>query len=232
MANREDVVALQRKVKRCRSTGASVPRPADISTEERELVRRLCAGDEAAFEAMVRKHSPRMLAVARRYLPHEEDARDAVQNALLSAMRGIKRFVHQSQLATWLHRIVVNAALMELRNRRRRLEDSIEEYLPHFDSDGHWINEDPDSATAGHLPVERRETREMVRACIARLPESYRTILLMRDIEDLDTEEIARLVGASTNAIKVRIHRARQALRPIIEDELRGRASARSALTD
>jgi RNA polymerase sigma-70 factor, ECF subfamily len=192
---------------------------------ERDLVRRLREGDEYAFETFVRDFAPRMLAVARRFLPDGQDAQDVVQNALMSAVKAIHGFAQQAQPSTWLHRIVVNAALMELRNRRHRAEDSIEDLLPRFDDDGKWLNDNSNFASLGQLSIERRETRELVRKSIARLPESYRIVLLMRDIEDLDTSEIAQMLNASINAVKVRLHRALQAFRPILERELREQLS-------
>ena len=94
-------------------------------------------GDEQACEELVRAHTSRLLAVARRYLRSEEDARDAVQEGFVAAFRSIARFQGGSSLSTWLHRIVINACLMRLRSSRRRPETSIEELLPRFDGSGH-----------------------------------------------------------------------------------------------
>ena len=178
-----------------------------------DLVRRLKAGDEDAYADVVRTLGGRMLSVARRFLQDEEAARDAVQDAFLSAFRGIQNFDGEAQLGTWLHRIVVNAALMKLRTRRRKPEQSIEPMLPAFAEDGHHASRPvvawTDSAEQALL---RREARERVRAAIAGLPESYRTVLLLRDIEERSTREAADLLGVTENALKLRLHRARQAL--------------------
>src|SRR5688572_12499994 len=104
------------------SAMASEPSPA---AEEPDLLERLRSGEEGAYEELVRRYGGRLLAVARRFLPVEEDARDAVQDAFLSAFRGLASFEGQAQLSTWLHRIVVNASLMKLRTRRRKPEQSI-----------------------------------------------------------------------------------------------------------
>ena len=121
-------------------------------------------------------------------------------------------------LSTWLHRIVVNAALMQLRRRRRKPEQSIDELLPSFDAEGSWAGEGPQTATTEKI-LEGRDMRAMVRRCIARLPESYRVVLILRDIEELDTTETAERLGLSLNIVKVRLHRARQALRTLVERE-------------
>src|SRR5262245_1483632 len=96
------------------------------------LVARLRAGDELAFETLVRRHGGRMLATARRLLRDDEAARDALQEAFLSACAAMDRFDGRARLSTWLHRIVINCALMRLRRQRRRQEGSIEELLPRF----------------------------------------------------------------------------------------------------
>jgi RNA polymerase sigma-70 factor, ECF subfamily len=187
--------------------------------DEGNLVERLKLGDSTAFETLVHQYGGRMLAVARRFLPVEQDARDAVQEALLSAFKGIRNFAGEARLSTWLHRIVVNAALMQLRSRRRRNEEPIEDLLPRFDEEGKWAA-DSKGRLGEEIPFERRDTRDLVRNCIARLPENYRTVVLLRDIEDLDTEHVAQMLDATPNTIKVRLHRARQALRTIIEREM------------
>src|SRR6516225_8430087 len=116
-----------------------VRQPGTIA-EEATLLARMQAGDADAFEACVRTHCSQMLLVARRILQNEEDARDAVQDAFLSAFKGIGRFEGLSRLGTWLHRIVVNAALCRLRNRQHHPERSIEDLLPHFGEDEHQID--------------------------------------------------------------------------------------------
>ena len=188
--------------------------------DERQLLAQLRAGDEAAFEQVVQLYGGRMLAIARRFLNNEHDAQDAVQEAFTSAFRALDRFNGDSLLSTWLHRIVVNAALVQLRSRRRRGERTIEELLPRFDRGGEWLDDPTPWTEARETALERRDSREMVRRCIEKLPASYRSVLLLRDIEELDTEETARLMAVTSTAVKVRLHRARQALKTLIEREL------------
>lgn len=183
---------------------------------EGRLIERLRAGDPPAYEEIVRLHGGRMLATARRLLRSEEDARDAVQDAFLSAFKGVASFAGQSMLSTWLHRITVNAALMKLRSKGRRPEQPLDELLPVFDERGHWASDEREWSIPGEQALQRRETRELVRRCIDQLPERYRTALLLRDIEELDTEEVAAILGVNSNTVKIRVHRARQALRALI----------------
>ena len=184
---------------------------------EDALVARLRDGDDAAFELVVRREGGRLLAVARRILRNEDDARDAVQEAFLSAFRSIKSFAQGSRFSTWLHRIVINACLMRLRSNRRHPEESIEDFLPKFAEDGHQVDHPTPGWEAADELLERSETRAIVRSSIDRLPETYRSVLLLRDIEELSTEEAARLLGVTENAVKIRLHRARQALRGLLE---------------
>lgn len=182
-----------------------------------DLIHGLQIGDDACFEALVRQQGPRLLGAARRILRDEEDARDAVQEAFLSAFRSIGDFAEHSQIGTWLHRICVNACLMKLRGRRRKPETSIEDLLPRFLEDGHHETIPCEWKPADELLMQR-EVRDLVRESMALLPESHRTVLLLRDIEDLTTEETATALGVTTTVVKVRLHRARQALRALLEN--------------
>jgi len=186
------------------------------SESDTELVARLQSGDDTAFEPVVRLHTGRLLSVARRLLGNEEDARDAVQDAFIRAYKAIGTFESRAQLHTWLHRILVNVALMKLRERRRRPTESLEELLPAYTSDGHQAAASRDW---GDAILERKETAAIVREAIARLPDQYREVLVLRDIEERDTGEAAALLGTTPNAVKVRLHRARQALRTLLDRE-------------
>jgi RNA polymerase sigma-70 factor, ECF subfamily len=180
------------------------------------LVARLQAGDPDAYETVVRIHGGRLLSVARRFLPNNEDAQDAVQEAFIKAFRAIGTFEERAQLHTWLHRILVNTALMKIRSRKRRPEESIDDLLPTFQADGHQTTESRDWSDA---IFERKETATMVRQAIAQLPDHYRVVLTLRDIEERDTMETAAALGTTTTVVKVRLHRARQALRTLLDRE-------------
>jgi len=190
--------------------------PANLN-HQLDLIMRLRKRDESAFEEIVREFGGRMLSVARRFLSSEDDARDAVQETFLSAFQSIEQFNSGAMLSTWLHRILVNAALMQLRRRRRKPEQSIEELLPHFQTDGSWADDGDWECNTTEKVLEGRDTRAMVRRCIAKLPEPYRVVLLLRDIEELDTAETAAQLGLSQSIVRVRLHRARQALLTLIQ---------------
>jgi RNA polymerase sigma-70 factor (ECF subfamily) len=188
-----------------------------ISNQERELLAGLRRGDEDSYERLVRRYGRMMLAVARRLLRNDEDARDAVQNAFLNAFRALPRFRAEAKLSTWLHRIVLNAALMKIRAASRRPEVSIDRLLPLFDEQRRHA----EPVIPLSMPTESlllgQETRAYARACIDRLPAAYRTVLISRDIEDVDTAEAADILGITENAVKIRLHRARQALMTLLQ---------------
>jgi RNA polymerase sigma-70 factor (ECF subfamily) len=184
---------------------------------EAELVAALREGDAAAYTQLVRQLGGRAYAVALRFLRNEADAEDCVQEAFLHAFRSLESFEGRSSLATWFHRIVVNDSLMRLRSSRRRPEHSIEQLLPQFDSVNTRVEPTWRFEESVDSMVERRETRMLVRHSIDRLPESYRTVLLLRDIEGVSTREAATLLGKSPAAVKIMLHRARAALKKLLE---------------
>ena len=195
-------------------TGHAVATRSDV--DDTRLIAALKAGDEWAFEALVRTFGARLLAVARRFTRSDEDAQDVVQTAYLNAFRALDGFQGTAQLATWLHRIVVNTALMKLRSRRRRPEEPLDDLLPAFQADGHHVEQFSDWSLPADELLDRKRTRATVRRCIALLGEDYRTVLLLRDIEEWSTAQTAERLGLSKAAVKTRLHRARQALSTLL----------------
>lgn len=194
--------------------------PAPDLPDEATLVAGLRRGDDAAFELLVRTYGGRLLHVARRFLP-EEDARDALQEAFLSAFKAIHRFDGKAKISTWLHRIVVNAALMRLRKKSTQKEESLEPLLPTFLEDGHRTDPGPAWPENPEEVVGREQMRGIVRAAIDQLPPNYRNVVLLRDIEELNGAETGELLGLTSGAVKVRLHRARRALREILDSQIR-----------
>ncbi len=194
------------------------------ATRTEDEVRRLEAlrnGDEAAYAELVNEQFPILFAVTRRILRSDEEAQDAVQEAFLSAIKALPKFDGKAKVSTWLHRIAINAALMKLRKRPRSRERAIDDLLPRWEEDGHPVEPATDWDAVPEVAIESRETRDLVRTSIDELPEIYRTVLLLRDIEGLDTAETAELLEVTPNVVKVRLHRARQALRSLLDPHLR-----------
>jgi RNA polymerase sigma-70 factor (ECF subfamily) len=183
---------------------------ADIN-QDRELLERIRAGDKTACDDCIRVHSPGIYRLALRLMRDQSDAEDVVQEAFLSAFKGIDRFDGRSGLSTWLYRIAFNAAMMRLRRRRP-------EFVPVETSD----------ETEGDLPIPealvdwcllpeqelvRAEAREEMERAIGELPPKLRAVFVMRELEELSTEEAAQALGLSEQAVKTRLHRARLFLR-------------------
>ncbi len=192
--------------------------------EPRELLPGLRAGDGKSYEELVRRYGGRMLGVAVRIVRHPEDARDCVQEAFLLAFKNIEGFEGRSSVWTWLHRIVVNCALLKLRARRRRPEGAIEDLLPRFDEYDCRVELKARERADAETLLAREDVRDAVRKAIEKLPDDYRDVLLLRDIEEFDTEETAEILKISRSAVKMRLHRARAALKKLIEPVVRGGA--------
>jgi RNA polymerase sigma-70 factor (ECF subfamily) len=174
-----------------------------------DFIDRLVAHDATAFEELVRDHGPRMLTVASRYLPRVADAEDALQDSFVNVVRSIGGFQRGSTLDTWLHRVVVNCALMSLRRKRRRPESSLEASALDGGTAAPWRRWPPPSA---HDVLASEETRQTVRLAMDGLPESQRSILLLRDVDALELKAIAVLLDVGLSTVKIRLHRARHAL--------------------
>lgn len=195
--------------------------PSGPPMSEPQLIEGLRRRDEAAFEALVRDHGPRLLSVARRVLRTESDAHDAVQEAFVAVFRNIDRFDGRSRLPTWLHRITVNAALMKLRKLKRLDERSIDDLMPKFSLMGHRKAAGPGWGENPLASAEQQENRDLVHAAIAQLPQTHRDVLILRDIQEASTDEAAVALGISSGAVKTRLHRARLALRELLDPHLR-----------
>lgn len=194
-------------------------RPIAPARTAQQPTRRL---DAAAFRDLVLAHRPWMLAVARRYVRDAALAEDCVQDAFVSAFRHMERFEGRSSVKSWLHRIVVNAALMKLRSRRRHDDRAIEDLLPAFDGDGGRIEPSWPAPTPPNAATicNDRQVASIIRSKIAELPDTHRTILQLRDIEELSNSEVAARLQISEGAAKVRLHRARSALKRLLEPML------------
>lgn len=192
----------------------------------KDLLARLRDGDEAASDLFVRAHIRQAMAAAMRLLRDEEEARDAVQDAFSKAFEALPGFRGESKLSTWLHRIVINEALMRLRARSRRPEVPIEDLLPRFDGEGRMLAPGAEQVPDAESMLAEAESRRAVREAIGRLPDGARAVLVLRDIEELSTAEAASMLGVSANAVKIRLHRARQALRTLVVQAASGAAGA------
>ena len=177
---------------------------------------------ETQAELLVRDNIVWMLALSERMLRDRGLAEDAVQEAFMAALRGLDNFERRSTLKTWLHRITVNASLTKLRQLKRLAEKSIDEYLPEFDRHDCRVEALWTYLAPLEEVLENDYLRATVKKAIDTLPESYRIVLQLRDIEGYDTNEVAELLEISAANVKVRLHRARAAIKKLLEPVLRG----------
>lgn len=178
---------------------------------DEELVRRFRDGDAAAFGALVERHQRRVYNLALRMTGREEDARDATQDAFLAALRKLHGFRGEAAFTTWLHRVTVNACYDLLRKRSRAP-------LPLERSDGEDRPPVPEPAAADH--AERVDLALDVRRALLRVPEEFRAVLVLCDVQDLSYEQAAAALGVPVGTVKSRLHRGRVALgRLLVERE-------------
>ena len=212
------------------ATASLVNKPAGMTAEagtdpanpdDQELVDRIRAGVNRCHDIFVRRFGSTVLAVAKRYLRSEADAADCFQDTFIAAFNSIDRFENRSSLGSWLRGITVNQSLMRVRTNSRRREESIDHLLPDFDERGKRVTtfEATQSSDVGKM-MDQSQMKKVVRSKIDQLPENYRMTLLLRDIDGYSTQEAADILGIEVNAVKTRLHRARSALRTLLEPEL------------
>jgi RNA polymerase sigma-70 factor, ECF subfamily len=190
------------------------------------LVSRAGAGDEAAFEALVRRHQERVYRLAWRLTGDEADAADVLQETFLQVFRHLGEFRGDARFTTWLFRVVTNAALMRRRARGRRPADSLDAYLPRFDDHGKHAAMPEQLQVTSQVEelLDRKTLAARARSGIARLPDTYRDAFVLRDLEELSTAEVAEVLGIAPAAVRQRVHRARLMLRGYLEGLAEGRA--------
>lgn len=196
--------------------------PSDQSGAEPDSI-----SPDSSFDAtnLVREHIGWMLNLAERLLSDRALAEDAVQEAFINAFAALDKFEGRSSLKTWLHRITVNAALGKLRQQKRIEEESLEQYQPEFNALNCRIENPWTQMLSLQEVLESEELQRQVRQHINSLPEVSRIILQLRDIEGYSSQEVAGLLDISESNVRIRLHRARAALKKLLEPVLRGEVS-------
>ena len=173
---------------------------------ERELIARLQKRDEAAFEELIRQYEKKVYTLCFRMCGNSEDAEEAAQDAFLALWRGIDRFRQESSLSTWIYRLATNACIDTLR-RRKKQSGSVS-----LDDEELFVDA-VDTSPQPQETVEHREARKLLQEGLSALPEEYRKVLILREIEGLSYTEIAECASLELGTVKSRISRGRSLLR-------------------
>lgn len=193
---------------------------AQVAGEE-GLIAIAQTGDGDAFGTLVEPYLGLFYAGIHRILQDPLDSQDALQEALMSIHRELPRFLGKSKFSTWAYRICINEALMLRRSKIRRREDNIEDFLPRFTPEGHLMNaekvRDWSQDANALVMVEQEQVREKIREGLTRLSDDQRAVFIMRDLEGMDTDEVARALGISRGLVRQRLHRARLGLRGVLD---------------
>ncbi|HLC20837.1 MAG TPA: RNA polymerase sigma factor [Candidatus Methylomirabilis sp.] len=181
--------------------------------EDQKLVQALQRGEPGAVEALLDRYGGWIYRVARRLLNDPRDVEEVTQDVLLAVVRKAQTFKGEAAFSSWLYRIAVNAAYQRLRAKRARPEVSLEPFLPVFDDEGRYIEPVVDWSSKLNDPAVAEETRAAIERSLSRLPEEYRVVIQLHDVEELPNEEVAATLGLTVAAVKSRVHRARLFLR-------------------
>jgi len=175
------------------------------------LVDEFKAGDLEAFEEIIARYESKVMNLALRFTRNQEDAEEVMQDVFTTVYRKIEGFRGQSAFSSWLYRIVVNAAFMKLRKRKQSQTVSIEDLAPAIKQ--YCIDRDALVGTHSYNVAVTRELQEILQKAIDRLPDQYRAVFVLRDVDGLSNQETGEILNLSIPAVKSRLHRSRIMLR-------------------
>jgi len=192
-----------------------------LETRQSELVQQAGAGCKEAFYRLVQPCERALFAAAMGILNNEADAEEVAQEAVLKAFTNISRFRGESKFSTWIIQICINEARLKIRKARKHLYESIDE--PENGEDGEYFPRDfADWREIPSEALERKELRDALQRAMASLPEKYREVLVLRDIQHLSIEETAQVLGIGTGNVKTRLLRARLQMRDALAPGIDG----------
>ncbi|HUZ93325.1 MAG TPA: RNA polymerase sigma factor [Edaphobacter sp.] len=174
---------------------------------DEEVVDRVRAGDLAMYEVIMRRYNQRLYRIARAILHDDVEAEDVMQDAYVRAYTHLEQFAGRSAFSTWLSRIAVHEALTRLRSRNRHPQVDVSEY------DGEISMKTPNNALDPEKNASSGQLREFLEEAVLKLPENYRTVVMVRDIEELSTAETAEALDLTQENVKIRLHRGHGMIR-------------------
>jgi RNA polymerase sigma-70 factor (ECF subfamily) len=185
-----------------------------VPNSEQLLIEKSQKGDVASFEQLIHQYQVYVYNIAYRTLGHEEDAKDAAQDALIKVFKNISQFSGDAQFSTWLYRIVVNTCKDHLRKKAGLNESSMDV----ADSEGSIVWELPASdSIQPEKQLERKEIQTKIHKALDQLPTANKTVVILRDIQGLSYEEISQIEACSVGTVKSRINRGRKYLRDLLQ---------------
>lgn len=199
-----------------------------MSSDDHTLLARASSGDGEALDALMSRYAARIYRLAYGITRSSADAEEVVQDVFLQVVQKGAGFEGRAALGSWIYRITTNVSLNKRRGKRRELETSLDELLPRYRADGHREGDRAFLVSDWSGTPEREllagESRRILEEAIDRLPDHYRAVLVLKDVEELSNDEVAQIVGDTVAAVKTRLHRARMALRELLTQRLGARA--------
>jgi RNA polymerase sigma-70 factor (ECF subfamily) len=180
-------------------------------TSDQVLVENFLAGDVLSFNELVNRYNEKVLHLSMRITRSEEDSEEVMQEVFVTVFKKLGGFQGKSAFSSWLYRITVNTAFMKLRKRKKHAAVSLEDLGAGTD-DSRWVSERSDLSDIDFLST-RHELRAKLEAAIAQLPDEYRRIFLLRDVDGLSNQEVGEVLDLTVPAVKSRLHRSRLMLR-------------------
>lgn len=187
-----------------------------VKNSETDLVKLLKRGDIEAFEEVIRRYSARVYSMSYRLTRNTQDTEEVLQDTFVTVFRKISAFEGKSSLSSWIYRVTVNTALMKLRKRRSDRLALIEDTIPNY-RDSEMLSDTSFQRASSSISL-----RDKIQKAILDLPEEYRAVFVLRDIDGLSTKEVCKILQVTAPAVKSRLHRARLVLRKQLKEAYSG----------
>jgi RNA polymerase sigma-70 factor (ECF subfamily) len=175
-----------------------------------ELVQGVTLGEESCFTELMERYGTKVFNLAMRITRNQEDAEDILQDVFITVFKKVASFQHKAQFSSWLYRIAMNSSFMKIRSRNRRRTVSMEDVEPGIQQN--WVGNRTEMFDVDFMS-SRHELREAIQKAVEQLPEDYRAIFVLRDIDGLSNEAVSRVLQLSVPAVKSRLHRSRLMMR-------------------
>jgi len=189
--------------------------PKLSNATDEALVEGIRSGEKASFEVLMKRYLKKIYDLAFRFTGDPKDSEEILQETFLQVSQKLDTFRGDAQFSTWLYRIATNQALMRLRSNQRHPLESLDEFLPKYNEEGRLARLDLDYGRAARADelLESRELSVKIQDAIAKLPDIYQAPLILRDLQELTSEETGKILGIEPALVRTRLHRARLLLR-------------------